>query len=119
MNQTLTDQLHLDFPHLFPTKLWLECGDGWYDLINSACTCIGFYLKLLPEELREQIFFLQIKEKFGTLRLYLSEETPFIGGVIAMAEEMSSCICDECGHPGKSKALGWLKTRCDSCQENK
>jgi hypothetical protein len=119
MNQTLTDRLHLDFPNLFPTKLWFECGDGWYDLLRSTCITLSWHLKTMPDELRDQIFFQQIKEKFGLLRLYLSETTPFIDGVVAMAEEHSSSVCEECGYPGKERPGGWIKTLCDVCKEAK
>lgn len=58
----------------------------------------------------------QIKEKFGTIRIYvenLSESNlDYVYGVIDMAELMSEVICEECGAPGKLYTQGWHKTLC-------
>jgi hypothetical protein len=54
----------------------------------------------------------QVKEKFGTLRIYVSSVTPYQSGVIDMAEEMSEHICEECGAAGKLYMKKWHKTLC-------
>jgi hypothetical protein len=60
-----------------------------------------------------QIQFVQIKEKFGTLRMYTNGYDDYIDGVIAMAESMSAITCEECGKPGKLRGGGWYYTACD------
>jgi len=57
----------------------------------------------------------QIKEKFGTLRLYLRSNDPFIRGVISMAESYSAYVCERCGDVGGSHQDGWARTLCDNC----
>jgi hypothetical protein len=58
----------------------------------------------------------QVKEKFGQLRFYLSTTTEEMGNLIREAETKSGTICEECGQPGKLiNDGGWLKTTCDSC----
>ncbi len=57
----------------------------------------------------------QIKEKFGTLRIYTEniDTTSYTYGVIDMAEAMSCKICEKCGKPGKLYMKGWHKTLCE------
>jgi hypothetical protein len=54
----------------------------------------------------------QIKEKFGTLRVYVDNLTPYVDGVIDMAEAMSEVTCEKCGKPGETYTIGWHKTLC-------
>jgi len=55
----------------------------------------------------------QIKEKFGTLRFYLTCGTDKMHEYASMAEEMSSNRCEQCGKYGKLRGNGWLYTACD------
>lgn len=43
-----------------------ECGDGWYFIIDSLCK----KLKCIEEKFNVKIIFDQVKEKYGTLRIY-------------------------------------------------
>ena len=93
-----------------------ECGDGWFSIINAACSLIATH-----EESAEKTDFLftQIKEKYGTLRIYYTGGNGYIDGVVGMAEAMSAYTCELCGAPGKLGGIGWLTTRCDKCTDNK
>ena len=55
-------------------------------------------------ELIEQVVVTQIKEKFGTLRFYYHGGDEYIQGLEAMAESMTSRICEVCGCSGKSRS---------------
>lgn len=68
-----------------------------------------------------QIQFTQVKEKFGTLRMYTNSYDDYIDGVIALAEMMSSVTCEVCGIPGRQTKGGWVQTLCVRCakQENR
>lgn len=55
----------------------------------------------------------QVKEKFGTLRFYIDYGDDYVNGLIAMAESMSSVICETCGKPGQLRYNGWIRTACD------
>lgn len=62
--------------------------------------------------------FQQIKEKFGTARIYYNTEgqDDYIDGLVSMAESMSGVTCEECGNVGKIGTHGgggWVKTLCD------
>lgn len=119
----------------------IEVEDGWYNLIRSLCrtiqthvnnqvrigskvvTSTDQYLEVSQEDLDERKFFIQpeviqIKEKWGGLRVYLSGGDGFISGAITLAEDLSFEICEFCGAPGKNQVLnGWYKTTCKSCKE--
>lgn len=55
----------------------------------------------------------QIKEKFGTLRFYLTSGTEEMWKIVHEAENKSCKICEECGAPGKRRGGGWILTLCD------
>ena len=91
-----------------------ECGDGWFAIIDLACSLISSHLKQKPSEFQ----WFQIKEKFGTLRLYSAGGCDdFTFGVISMAEAISGVTCEQCGNSGSRRSGGWIVTLCDSCAE--
>lgn len=57
----------------------------------------------------------QVKEKFGTLRFYLTCGTDEMYDAIRVAEEESARTCEECGMPGEQRGGGWILTLCDRC----
>jgi len=125
MKQELLDQLYNDYPGLFIKSdvddqvhdyyTTVSVRDGWYHLIDDLCAVLSDHIHYnVPEELRPQIYAVQIKEKFGTLRFYLNHSNDYINGAVTMAEASSDHICETCGHPGVLRNnLGWLKTLCD------
>lgn len=57
----------------------------------------------------------QVKEKFGTLRFYLTSGTDEMYDLIHEAEAKSATTCEDCGTPGKRRGGGWILTLCDQC----
>lgn len=57
----------------------------------------------------------QVKEKFGTLRFYMTCETKEMSEAIRVAEEESARTCERCGMPGEQRGGGWVLTLCDRC----
>jgi hypothetical protein len=126
MSPELEKKLVDKYPQLFadtdkpPTKSLMcfgcECGDGWFNLIDAACKLISAYLKSQKTPHVLATFkWSQIKEKYGTLRLYGTSVDDYIAGIIDMAETLSGRVCEICGCPGKICGTGWLTTRCESC----
>lgn len=121
MTPELVDKLNLDHPKLFPKKLYPECGDGWYDLINTLCSSIEQvehthteYRRRKGLELKEHTTVLQIKEKFGSLRFYCVDTTDRSNGMIHLASNLSVTICEICGAKGSLRNKnGFLVTMCD------
>lgn len=94
-----------------------NCGDGWFRLIYDTC------LKLQWDTDHNnhggefpQIVFTQIKEKFGTLRLYVAGASDYQYGIIDMAESVSGWICEYCGTTKDvGNTQGWVRTICREC----
>jgi len=55
----------------------------------------------------------QVKEKFGTLRLYIEKGNQTSFAIASYAELMSRCTCEVCGDSGKTYEIGWCKTLCE------
>lgn len=85
-----------------------ECGPGWTDLLDAV------FLQLHNTCAGREWFPSQIKEKYGSLRIYSHGDLPEVGDqIISAAEHLSSNICEMCGSPGKLFSNhGWWSTRC-------
>jgi hypothetical protein len=106
-----------------------DCGDGWYNIIDALCFQIQSHIdwrnsqrelllkdnpyKIKIPDLVPQVVADQVKEKFGTLRFYVSGGDDRTEGMIRMAEAMSEVTCETCGSPGESRGTGWFYTACD------
>jgi hypothetical protein len=92
-----------------------ESGEGWRDLLDRACIRIRAALEAHGGSFR----FTQIKEKYGTARLYwegaLSEEAEEkVDEAIDLAQARSACTCEQCGKPGRLfNRGGWYASACD------
>jgi len=147
MNPELEKQLIEKYPKIFqitegrkmmPFPMFgFECGDGWYNLLNTLCFQIQSYIdfreemnehivrrnkKADPEGQIDQQLLLesipqavvsQVKEKFGTLRFYYDGGDECIDGMVRMAEAMSAVTCEVCGDAGQLRGRGWYYTSCD------
>jgi len=93
----------------------IACGDGWYDLINSLCKKIEWYIK--THKNIPKIEATQVKEKFGGLRFYYDGGDEVISEFIMEAERLSYKTCEECGTQTKVKTwyVGWHRTLCIPC----
>tara|TARA_B100000614_G_scaffold257911_1_gene279073 strand:+ start:1708 stop:2127 length:420 start_codon:yes stop_codon:yes gene_type:complete len=92
-----------------------ECGDGWFDLVDTLCTQLT---KLKPADQDGEplpLTALQVKEKYGTLRFYLGACSDEALALVDFAEAMSARVCEACGNKGRIRGTTWLKTLCDSC----
>lgn len=101
--------------HPYP-MFGIECGTGWYDILEKLCAKITKELNGLSTEERGQCYVLQVKEKFGTLRFYMAGETDAMSTAIREAEQETAKTCELCGKPGKIRNDGWVTVRCDACR---
>ena len=119
MSPELEISLVREFPSLFADygkspqdtcMAWgCEHSDGWFRIIRGLCRAISHHLKYLKEPM--DFKFAQIKEKYGTLRVYTDGGDEYIRGVIRMAEEMSAVTCEVTGAPGEMCRKGiWVRT---------
>lgn len=92
-----------------------ECRSGWEGLIKTLCDLVA---REKESEDLEELCFMQIKEKFGTLRVHYVGGNPVVRAYATFAEELSGKICEACGSPGKLVASsGWMRTRCTMHEE--
>lgn len=61
----------------------------------------------------------QIKEKYGTLRFYLTFGTDEMYNITDEAERVSATTCETCGKKGKVRGRGWLYTACGPCAKKR
>lgn len=123
-------KMHPDF---FSENFYIECESGWGTIIEAMLHKIRHHhetietiRKLYPERELDYtpIYFLQIKEKFGGLRIYAGGGDFYTRGVIDMAEEMSRYVCEFSGDKGKRRTRrideegkevpAWIKVMSDS-----
>jgi hypothetical protein len=115
MNTDKFEEFQKLYPNLFRTYPRSGCDirPGWEKILHTLCSLLENYIKELPNEIREHIQVAQVKEKFGTLRFYMTQETPYISGAIAIVEMMTGSICETCGKPGQRRGSGWILTLCN------
>lgn len=113
---------NVDIESAGPLDFWgIQCGDGWYDLIDRLAKQCEQYIHLLVSQgipMARWPRASQIKEKFGKLRLHaenLREVQEALVGAIREAESASSSICETCGQPGMLRKSGYLRVICDAC----
>lgn len=86
-------------------------GIGWHGLLDEI-----FDLK---EKLGNPTSIVQVKEKYGGLRVYTAvyfgEDSPYneLEKLITDTERRSFTICEDCGKEGKLRNGGWHRTLCD------
>ena len=94
---------------------WIdEIPDGWrrafgLDLLYELKT------SLIKDGCLDTFAFTQIKEKFGTLRIYATGYDKNTRNVIAKYEELSQYFCVHCGKRAKYISQGWICPWCEDC----
>lgn len=114
-----------------------ECGIGWAKILDNLFDKIDRYLKNHPKDYiasykwvdkngktqynKEYWHLTQVKEKFGTLRVYTAWVIPQIDKWINKAERQTEYTCEQCGKeekPNTLKQLGryaWIHNMCNMC----
>lgn len=95
-------------------------GDGWLSILDTAFNSMSLLVKAGH---LKGVSVAQIKEKFGSLRLYANplfnmgtlKDSVFdaFQNICRDAETASNHTCEECGQPGVLRTGEWLKTLCD------
>lgn len=95
-----------------------DVGPGWKPILQSLGEALTHRLAQKPDT---SVQVLQVKEKFGSLRVYLSWKglvSDEVWALVGLAERISGKVCEMCGKPGTSRTqlnarYGWLKTFCE------
>jgi hypothetical protein len=123
MSPELDARLCEKYPKIFENRFgdiqttamcWgFECGDGWYNLIDTLCAKIQSYVDERSPEVYPVVA-TQVKEKYGTLRFYISGGDEHVDNLVSEAEKLSAHTCATCGETGKLRGSGWFYSACDS-----
>ncbi len=127
MRKELQDKLYKKYPKLFSQKdlpisqtcmCWgIECGDGWYDILDKFCDKLTKYLE--TSDIGD-VTFSQVKEKYGSLRVYTDGGDDIVDNMLSDLEDESEKVCMMCGNtPAKIRShCGWYTSMCDACDSN-
>ncbi|MFH1199526.1 MAG: hypothetical protein V1708_00505 [Candidatus Micrarchaeota archaeon] len=126
MKTELQNKLFKKYPKIFRQRklsmrqtamCWgIDCGDGWYALIDELC---GSIQRFVDCNKLDQVEAVQVKEKFGGLGFYVGSAPEYIHGEITFAEEISYLFCEDCGASPAgldNKPGGWYRTLCEKCR---
>ena len=115
LNKENTEKLIKDFPRLFRginmsirenlMSFGFMCGDGWFNLIYNLCKNIQIELNK-DKNLEEDVYAVEVKEKFGGLRFYITCGNDRVFDLIQKAEEESNKTCEVCGSNGSLSVSG-------------
>lgn len=140
MNKTLDNFLCEAYPRIFIERSntvyescmgrGFDCGNGWMPLINSLCYNIQQHIDSHNEWVKKygkkkdkpipQFVALQVKEKFGSLRIYYQGGDDYCRGLVDMSAIWSWSTCEICGNGGKrlvGHTKGWIGSICIDCSK--
>lgn len=119
------------YPFLLPRNVWTDklIPDYDYEFTNYDDIAIGWKIgfgEFLLEDLREALVktnyldkfrFTQIKEKYGSLRLYCNGCPEEVYDVLQKYEFISEYVCIYCGSPHACVVddYGWYLPLCNDC----
>lgn len=94
-------------------------GKDW--LLKDMQLCVGKGWGLIIEKFywlcdAHGVVVVQVKEKFGGLRLYVGDAPSCVHLEIDALEKESLFTCETCGNEGSLKTKGgWHSVRCENC----
>jgi hypothetical protein len=110
------------YPKIFREGFYIEHGDGWANILDAVFGSMNMWARYVDGVKITTLDFVQvvqIKEKFGGLRLYVNiaegatpQQAGEIHGAIHVGEYLSAKTCERCGAPGTLHGDGWLSTLC-------
>ena len=124
-HKKLTDM----YPYLLPRNVWTgeelenydyswivgesELPQGWFRLFLLYCKNIKH--ALADSNWIDRFMFTQVKEKYGTMRLYNNGAPEYIHRMTMCYEQYSTNICERCGSIATVETKGWISSLCDEC----
>ena len=111
-DEDFTD-LYNHFEDVFCNAFWgFEIGPGWFEIIADFVIKLDSHLRKNPEMMREKYIIMQVKEKFGSLRIYLHSSDFYLNSLIAETEKRASNSCTICGNK-VDKLFGVYSSMCE------
>lgn len=107
------------YPLLYVHMTCIDFCDGWFELLDELSRKLESMIQALQEYDRQNFYAVQIKEKYGSLRFYMSCETDAMTLAISEAEDLSAVTCELCGELGELREGKFMHTLCDKCEAAK
>jgi hypothetical protein len=100
--------------HCIPTSIEWQLPTGWDKAFGNQ------YLKDLKKQLKKDKMLhtwriTDIKEKYGSLRLYCNYGSKELYDLIDKYEDLSYNTCIKCGKPATYDSIGWINPYCEDC----
>ncbi|GMV19486.1 MAG: hypothetical protein AMXMBFR56_77100 [Polyangiaceae bacterium] len=100
------DPIITKHPELFADCFDFSVPEGWRGIVDALCDALSV----------TGCSVLQVKEKFGGLRVYVDNATVAALAAINAAEKLAATTCQVCGAgEAKLRAGGWARTLCEGC----
>jgi hypothetical protein len=90
-----------------------EHDDGWFDILWRLFADLHPLAAEVEKQTGLPFEVLQVKEKFGGLRVHVNDKNDAIRQRIEIAQHESLHTCEICGQPGRLHDDSWIKTVCD------
>lgn len=122
------------YPFLKPVNVWTgkisddydysyfkgqhELPDGWIRLFLMFCKSLRPHL--IDANYLDKFMFTDVKEKYGTMRLYNNGCPSTAHYLEILYEQFSYYVCQKCGQFATKETQGWIGTYtyCNDCLEN-
>lgn len=97
----------------------VSVGPGWVSILKEV---LEEFAEIQKRD--ESLRIVQVKEKFGGLRIYtISSEEVYdeVHVVIRNAEQKASKTCEDCGsiENVEERTSGWIRTLCENCESGR
>lgn len=110
MSPELIEQLVLSYPEFFPPKGTtagrrsrnIDCGDGWYFLIDELFGFLSWQVVITPLESMRQPVVSRIDRDRGHLRIRFQRPTKPVQLLVDFVQNLAMTTCDICGLRGCS-----------------
>lgn len=122
-------QLTQRYPYLIPRNCWTgaihkdydysyvvgehDLPQGWFKLFLQCCEDIREPLE--RNECMDKFRFLQVKEKYGSMRLYSNGAPEEVLQILYKYELLSRQVCCICGKPATLETYGYICPYCNDC----
>jgi hypothetical protein len=103
-------EVHPDYDYNHIVGEW-DLPKGWFELFLQCCEDI--YKPLEDAGCLDSFRFLQVKEKFGQMRLYHCDASEEACDIISKYEFLSEQVCCVCGKHAVATTRGWICPYCD------
>ena len=129
-NQKKIYNICMEYPFLIPRDIegnvdedfeyeylgW-EIPQGWIRVFLQMCGDVKPILE--KYNMIDDFYFIQVKEKYGSLCCYSTGAPREVLEIITKYEHMSQYICFTCGRPATYETTSWIESYCDDCWKDK